>query len=296
MRSRLKRKDTKTMNKRLLGITFALIVILVLGLSCTQGQPTAGPTVSTIIPTSTVGPTPTSNPAPTVSPTPTCCPTPPLSPTFSSSSTPAVSPTLTSTPSPTASARPTYSPNLTVSPPHSIATPVIKTYQELGSLAGADAAHIDNSNFPITPVEALHPTIQAPQFDMQNYKLTVGGLVYTPLSLTYAEILQYPAASAVLLLICPGVFVDNAEWTGIPVKILLDQAGVKPEAAKVIFHGLDSYAYPFMIDDVYLDGVFLAYQVNGQTLPPAHGYPLRLVAKGKNGATWVKWVNRLEVE
>jgi hypothetical protein len=284
-----------TMKKRNSGLMLLSVILMMgLNLACGQGQSITSSTVSTSVSVSTTSPAPTDNSIPIASPTTTCCPTTTVSPTYTSSPTPTASPTPTSTHSPTA--RPTYSPTLTVIPPHSITTPVIKTYQELGSLVGADAAHIDNSNFPITPVEALHPTIQAPQFDMQNYKLTVDGLVYTPLSLTYDQILQYPAVSAVLLLICPGVFVDNAEWTGVPVTTFLEQAGVKPEASKVIFYGLDSYEYPFIIDDLYQNGVFLAYQVNGQTLPAAHGYPLRLVAKGKTGATWVKWINRLEVE
>jgi DMSO/TMAO reductase YedYZ molybdopterin-dependent catalytic subunit len=180
-------------------------------------------------------------------------------------------------------------------PTGSLTTPVIRSYQDLKALINADPAKIDNANFPITPLEALHPTTQAPQIDMTKYQLTVDGLVDTPLTLTYADILKYPSISAVLLLICPGVFADNAEWTGVPVKTLLEQAGIKPEAYSVAFHALDSYLFQFNLEDVLKDGVFLAYQVNGQTLPLEHGYPLRLVVKGRLGSEWVKWLNQIEV-
>jgi hypothetical protein len=141
--------------------------------------------------------------------------------------------TTPSSSNPTPPASPSESPGTTLPVTHTsspiptgnFTTPVIQAYQDLKALVNKDPAKIDNSNFPITPVEALRPTTQAPQINMTKYALTVDGLVDTPLTLTYGDILKYPSVSATLLLICPGVFVDNAEWTGVPVKTLLDQAG-----------------------------------------------------------------------
>jgi DMSO/TMAO reductase YedYZ molybdopterin-dependent catalytic subunit len=172
----------------------------------------------------------------------------------------------------------------------------IRTYKDLDTLANEDPAKIDNSNFPITPVEALRTTIESPPVDMAKYKLSVDGLVNSPISLSYDTILKEPVISEVVLLICPGVFVDNAEWTGVPVTTLLTEAGIKPEATQVTFYALDWYEYTFSLQDVRQDGVFLAHTVNGQTLPKDHGYPIRLVIKGKYGSNWVKWVNRLEIK
>ena len=76
---------------------------------------------------------------------------------------------------------------------------------------------------------------------------------------------------------------------------LLDEAGVKPNASKVVYYSIDGYQASLTIEEALVDEVFLAYNVNGQTLPPEHGYPLRLVVKGYYGANWVKWLERIEV-
>lgn len=184
----------------------------------------------------------------------------------------------------------------TPSPSINEPSPTIQTYEDLDSLRQDDPADIDNSKFPITPVNAIRVTGTAPPIDITKYTLSVDGLVNNPLSLSYDTILKYPYVTEVVLLICEGAFVDNAEWTGVPVSTLLTQAGVKPEARKVIFYSVDGYQIGLNLQDIQKDGVFLAYKVNGEVLPKEHGYPLRLVAKGKFGALWAKWVNRLEVE
>ena len=160
----------------------------------------------------------------------------------------------------------------------------------------AEFDEFDNSNLPITPLEELHTTGVAPEVNIEDYRLVVDGLVETPLSLTYEAILAHPTVTEVVLLICPGFFTDNAEWTGVPVTTLLAEAGIKPEASKVTFHALGTeYQVVLPLDLVQHDGVFLAHTVNGQVLPSEHGYPLRLVVKGNYGYDWVKWVTRIEV-
>jgi sulfoxide reductase catalytic subunit YedY len=154
---------------------------------------------------------------------------------------------------------------------------------------------VDNSNLPITPIEGIGITATPPDVDMSNYVLSVQGLVNTPLALNYRDLLQRPAASQVLLLVCPGVFAANAAWRGVPVSTLLAEAGVRPEAVHIIVYAIDGGRQVFELGDLERDGVFLAYEVDGQTLPKEHGYPVRLVAKGKYGALWVKWVNRIEL-
>jgi DMSO/TMAO reductase YedYZ molybdopterin-dependent catalytic subunit len=154
----------------------------------------------------------------------------------------------------------------------------------------------DNSNLPVTPVEELNTTGVAPEVNIEDYRLVVDGLVETSLSLTYEAILAYPTVTEVVLLICPGFFTDNAEWTGVPVTTLLAEAGIKAEASKVTFHALGTgYQIALPLDVVRQDGVFLAHTVNGQVLPAEHGYPLRLVVRGNYGHDWVKWVERIEV-
>jgi DMSO/TMAO reductase YedYZ molybdopterin-dependent catalytic subunit len=166
---------------------------------------------------------------------------------------------------------------------------------DLQSLKNSNPATVDNSNLPITPIEELHTTAPSPDIDTQQYQLLVDGLVEQPLSLTYSEILSGPSVTKVVLLICPGVFVDNAEWTGVPASWLLREAGVNPEAKELAFYSVDGYSKTLSLEDAQMDGVFLAHHVNGEMLPLEHGYPLRLVVEGQYGYMWVKWVNRIQV-
>jgi DMSO/TMAO reductase YedYZ molybdopterin-dependent catalytic subunit len=154
---------------------------------------------------------------------------------------------------------------------------------------------VDNSNLPITPADKLHTTGNPPPVDISSYHLEVGGLVDHPLSLSYDEFKSLPTVTETVLLICPAFFVDNAQWTGVPVASLLKSAGVQARANKVTFIGLDGYREMLPIDDVQNEGVFLAYSVNGQALPVEQGFPLRLVLKGRLGDLWVKWVQSIQV-
>ena len=185
-----------------------------------------------------------------------------------------VTPTVAATPTPTATPQPSI---------------------DLSYLANSDPAEVDNSDLPVTPVDQLHITGTTPEVNMADYRLTVDGLVEKPLTLTYDDIVASPSVTEVVLLICPLTFVDNAEWTGVPVSTLLAEAGLKSGATKVEFQALDGYQNVLTLEDVQKDGVFLAYKVDGQLLPLEHGYPLRLVAEGQYGSNWVKWITHIEV-
>jgi DMSO/TMAO reductase YedYZ molybdopterin-dependent catalytic subunit len=159
----------------------------------------------------------------------------------------------------------------------------------------------------VTSTEDLHLTGQPPELDIESYRLEIEGLVENPLSLTYEDILAYPTVTEVVRLICPGVFQDNAEWTGVPVWVLLEEAGIKPEATEVVFQAMASttlgsgtslpYTSRIPLEEIVQnDSIFLAHTVNGEILPLEHGYPIRLVAKDRFGYDWVKWVERLIVE
>ncbi len=183
----------------------------------------------------------------------------------------------------------------TPNPSTSTVSPPTSTSGVPSDLSTANPAVVDNSNLPITPVEGIGITATPPDLDISNYVLSVDGLVKTPLSLSYQELLRRPAITEVLLLVCPGFFGANPEWSGVPVSALLSEAGVMPEAAHVTVHAIDGDRQAFELGDMQSEGVFLAYQVDGQTLPKEHGYPVRLVVKGMYGAFWVKWVSRIEV-
>jgi len=196
---------------------------------------------------------------------------------------------------PSATQTPTPGPSVTPTPtPTQTDTPQPPT--DVSALIDDNPAEVDNSDLPVTPVDQLHITGTAPEVNIADYRLTVDGLVEKPLTLTYDAVVAYPSVTEVVLLICPLTFVDNAEWTGVPVSTLLAEAGVKAGATKVAFQSLDGYQNVLSLEDVQQDGVFLAYKVDGQVLPAEHGYPLRLVVKGKYGANWVKWITSIEVQ
>jgi DMSO/TMAO reductase YedYZ molybdopterin-dependent catalytic subunit len=154
------------------------------------------------------------------------------------------------------------------------------------------------SSMPLTPVDKLGRTGTPVKVDIEKYRLVVDGLVEHPLSLSYDELLAYPAVSEVLTLVCPGFFTDYAEWTGPVVRTLLEQAGVKPGASQVVFYdgGSTPYQQTLALETALLDDTLLAYKVNGVTLPVEHGYPVRLAVGSELGSYWVKWLFRIEVQ
>jgi len=151
---------------------------------------------------------------------------------------------------------------------------------------------------PLTPVDKLGLTGTPVQVDIKNYRLIVDGLVERPLSLSYDELLAYPAVSSVLRLECPGYFVDYAQWTGPLLRTVLEEAGVKPEATAVEFSDGDEYAYTRLLplEQALRDDTILVHTVNGVTLPVEHGYPIRLAVGSELGDYWVKWLFRIEVQ
>ena len=182
------------------------------------------------------------------------------------------------------------------SQPHTETSPAGATPTGSSRLIYEHPSEVDNSKLPTTPTDKINVTGNAPEVDIAWYRLTIDGLVESPLSLTYDELKEYPAVTEVVLLICQYWFADNAEWTGVPVTTLLTEAGIKPGASEIVFHAMDGYITRLPLEVAQRDGVFLAYMVNGETLPAEHGYPLRLVVKGEFGSDWIKWIERIEVK
>jgi len=131
--------------------------------------------------------------------------------------------------------------------------------------------------------------------NLNDYRLTVDGLVSNPLIIDYQSFIAYPSTSGNATLSCPGYPDQYREWTGVPVSTILKQAGCSLEAAQLTFYSLAGYAMQFPLKDVESRGIFLAYKVDGQILPPETGFPLRLVVPDSVGSYWVKWVDRIRV-
>ena len=90
---------------------------------------------------------------------------------------------------------------------------------------------------------------------------------------------------------CTSGWYAEQDWSGVPVRALLPRTG---EARSLYVHSLTGYWVRFPVRD--LDHLLLATTVNGEPLRPGHGYPVRLVAPGRRGFWWVKWVDRIELE
>ncbi len=159
---------------------------------------------------------------------------------------------------------------------------------------------LDSTDLDLTPL-ADFGTMGLDDYnvDLEEWRLVVDGKVEEPLSLKYSEILALPSIEKTLLLVCPGFFVNNGRWKGVSILELLKRARAKDDATHFTVRGpRGNYEkvekYP--LNDARSDQLIVAYQVNGATLPRKHGFPLRLVAEGRYGSEWVKYVWNVRVE
>jgi DMSO/TMAO reductase YedYZ molybdopterin-dependent catalytic subunit len=171
--------------------------------------------------------------------------------------------------------------------------------QQPGNGTEANPEYQESGGGPveITPLEDFFVVDLGikPEIDVTQWRLEVTGLVDTPLSLTYDDILSFPAVTQVTYLYCVTGLDATGEWTGVPVKDILEKAGYSDDAVSIIFYAADDYSSSITIEKALEEDTILAYGMNGVTLPEGHGYPLRLVVPGKVGYKWVKWVVRMEV-
>lgn len=163
-------------------------------------------------------------------------------------------------------------------------------------LKDMNPAEVDNRNLEIDPLNhfgTMGPTEVA--VDLKNYRLKITGEVESPLSLSYDRILKYPSLTETVLLICPGFFSNNGRWTGINLKSLFQETKIKKEAKYFDIKGAHEKVVRIPLQDLDKKRIFLAYRVNGETLPQKHGFPLRLVCEDAYGYDWVKYVDEIVV-
>ncbi len=182
------------------------------------------------------------------------------------------------------------------------------------------------SSINFTPIHALDGTITpqgcaferhhsgAIELSKDDYRLMINGLVDTPLVFTYADLERFPRESHVYFLECAANtgmewagsqlngsqfthgMIHNMEYTGIPLRLLLEEAGVKPEGKWVFVEGADASSNGRSIPlEKAMDDCLVAFKANGEALRKEHGYPVRLCVPGWEGNMWVKWLRRVEV-
>lgn len=149
----------------------------------------------------------------------------------------------------------------------------------------------------ITPIEDffIMDTGGAPDIVIEEWTLEVTGLVENPLVLTYEDVLKFPSVTQVTRLYCMPGYEGTGEWTGVPLKYILEKVGYKDSTVSVVFYAADDYSSSITLEEALRDDTILAYQMNGVTLPKEHGYPVRLVVPGKVGYKWVKWIVKIEL-
>jgi DMSO/TMAO reductase YedYZ molybdopterin-dependent catalytic subunit len=182
---------------------------------------------------------------------------------------------------------------------------------------------LEAMRYDLTPT-GLHYLVahwDIPALDPASFRLRVGGRVRRPLELTLEDIRARPTQTIPVTLECAGngrgwlrprpvslpwlgEAIGTAEWTGTPLRELLADAGLEPEAVEIVFHGADAgiqgeeeqmYARSLSVAEARRPGVLVAYEMNGRPLEPQHGFPLRLVVPGWYGMTSVKWLTSIEV-
>lgn len=131
--------------------------------------------------------------------------------------------------------------------------------------------------------------------DMESYRLQVNGLVEKPLNLTYEEIIALTQTSKVVDLNCVEGWSFTAKWTGVKIAEIFEEAGAMENATTVIFYSTDGYSTSLDKDYLLENEIILAYRLNDVTLPPDRGFPLQLVAEGKYGYKWAKWIVKIEL-
>jgi len=186
------------------------------------------------------------------------------------------------------------------------------------------------SSINFTPIHALEGTITpqgcaferhhsgAIELHKNDYRLMINGLVDRPLVFTYADLERFPRENHVYFCECAANtgmewagaqlngaqfthgMIHNMEYTGIPLRALLEEAGLGAAGELsdkwVFVEGADASSNGRSIPmDKALDDVLVAFKANGEALRKEHGYPVRLVVPGWEGNMWVKWLRRVEV-
>src|ERR1700676_5372877 len=188
-------------------------------------------------------------------------------------------------------------------------------------------APFDRIDSYLTPTELFYirSHFPTPTLDRASYQLRIDGAVRRPFTLSYDELRSMPSETRIATLECAGnsrVFlvpqvqgaqwelgaVSNAEWTGVPLRALLERAGLAEDAGEIVLEGADrgtpkeepvppdpiSYAWSLPRAKAIQPEVLVAYQMNGRDLSRDHGFPVRAIVPGHYGMASVKWLTRIQ--
>src|SRR3954462_10171807 len=199
-----------------------------------------------------------------------------------------------------------------------IATSTEFTREEVGLALRNPGMPLEALRRPITPIGMHYVLVHfdVPDVDPGTFELVVDGLVRSPAALTLEELRARPAVSIPVMMECAGSgrahlaprpvsapwhdeAIGCAEWTGTPLRGVLEDAGLLDDAVELLFtahdRGIDQgveqdYQRSLTVEEAMSGDVLLAYAMNGVPLPASHGFPLRLVVPDWDGLASVKWL------
>ena len=182
------------------------------------------------------------------------------------------------------------------------------------------------SDWSMTPLHQQHGTVTpngliferhhsgVPEINPDEHRFAIHGMVRQPLVFTMSDLMKYPSVSRFYFMECSGNGLTDwlksasktvqqshgmlacAQWTGVPVSTLLQEAGALPGATWALAEGADGAAHARSIPmQKMLDDALIVYAANGEMLRPENGYPLRLFIPGWEGNVSVKWLRRLKL-
>ncbi len=168
----------------------------------------------------------------------------------------------------------------------------------------AQRAPVEGVSELITPNDEFYvvdTAIGTPQVDHRTWSLSFTGRVDNPFSVTYDELLAMPLVERYITLCCVsnrvgGNLVGNAKWLGVPLRTLVERAGVRRDGNQLVGRSVDRFTVGFPTAAVF-DGreALVAIGMNGEPLPLRHGFPARLVVSGLYGyVSATKWLSEVE--
>jgi DMSO/TMAO reductase YedYZ molybdopterin-dependent catalytic subunit len=173
-----------------------------------------------------------------------------------------------------------------------------------GQSLAKEYSYLDISSFPaigtIDPTDDSKPTYSGTyerllKHGFHDWRLSIEGRVARPASFSLAELQRLPSRKQITRHTCEEGWSAIAEWTGVPVSLLLQKAGILPSARFVNFYAFDGYMESIDLLDAFHPQTILAYGMNGRNLPIPHGAPVRLRVETQVGYKSIKYLQRIVV-
>lgn len=132
-----------------------------------------------------------------------------------------------------------------------------------------------------------------PALDVSTWRLQLSGKLAVPGFIEYGELVSFPTHEIQAILDCTGGWSSEQVWSGVSIGDLLAAHGVQPIGREAAVVSVTGHRWSFPLEELRV--ALLPTHVGGEVLTPGHGYPVRLVAPGRRGFQWVKWVGSIEV-